>query len=125
MAKVDKNKKETKKKKTFMKDFKAELKRVTWLTPKQLVNNTTAVIVIVLATAAIVFALDFTFKAINTYGINKLQTIVGDNNADETEAETTNSEQTESTNTSEETSEEQAVEDATEETSQNEEQSAE
>ena len=76
MAKVDKNKKETKKKKTFMKDFKAELKRVTWLTPKQLVNNTTAVIVIVLITAAIVFALDITFKALNTYGINRLKTTV-------------------------------------------------
>ena len=43
-----KNKKETKNKKSFFKDFKAELKRVIWPTPKQLINSTTAVVVIVL-----------------------------------------------------------------------------
>ena len=52
MAKKEQNSKEnTKNKKSFFKSFKAELKKVTWLTPKQLVNNTTAVIVIVLLTA--------------------------------------------------------------------------
>ena len=35
--------KSPKDKSSFGKDFKAELKRVTWPTPKQLVNNTTAV----------------------------------------------------------------------------------
>jgi len=89
MAQIDKNKKETKKKKTFAKDFKAELKRVTWLTPKQLLNNTTAVIVIVLITAVIVFALDFTFKALNTYGINKLKAVVETVHSDETNIEDT------------------------------------
>ena len=34
------NKKQSKDKKHFMKDFKAELKRVIWPTPKQLLNNT-------------------------------------------------------------------------------------
>ena len=44
---VSKNdKKEKKENKHFFKDFKAELKRVIWPTPKQLVNNTIAVIVI-------------------------------------------------------------------------------
>ena len=83
---VDKNKKETKKKKSFMKDFKAELKRVTWLTPKQLINNTSAVIVIVLITAVIVFALDLTFKAVNTYGINKLKAAVEAIHSDDEES---------------------------------------
>ena len=35
----DANKKQSKDKKHFMKDFKAELKRVIWPTPKQLLNN--------------------------------------------------------------------------------------
>ena len=45
----------SKNKKSFAKDFKAELKKVIWPTPKQLLNNTIAVVTIVLITAAIVF----------------------------------------------------------------------
>ena len=79
------NKKQNKK--SFGKDFKAELKRVIWPTPKQLFNNTVAVITVVLITAAIVFVLDFVFESMNTYGINKLKEVV----------ETTNSEITDNT----------------------------
>ena len=43
MAKNE-NKNDNKVKKNFLKDFKAELKRVIWPTPKQLLNNTTAVV---------------------------------------------------------------------------------
>ena len=69
-----KDKKEnSKNKKSFFKDFKAELKKVTWLTPKQLVNNTVAVITIVLITAAIVFVLDLAFESLNKYGVNKVK----------------------------------------------------
>ena len=60
MAKKE-NKNENKLKKHFFKDFKAELKKVIWPTPKQLVNNTVAVVTIVLITAVIVFALDAIF----------------------------------------------------------------
>ena len=74
MGKEVKNKKESK---HFFKDFKAELKKVIWPTPKQLVNNTVAVITIVLITGVIVFALDFAFESINTFGVNKLKDIVG------------------------------------------------
>ena len=73
MAKPEKKNKE---KKHFFKDFKAELKKVIWPTSKQVVNNTTAVITIVLLTALIVFVLDFAFEALNTYGINKLRNLV-------------------------------------------------
>ena len=73
MAKEVKNKNE---KKHFFKDFKAELKKVIWPTPKQLVNNTVAVITIVLITGIIVFALDLTFETMNTYGIDKLKQVV-------------------------------------------------
>lgn len=74
MAKNEKNKNDNR---HFFKDFKAELKRVIWPTGKQVVNNTTAVITIVLITAAIVFVLDLTFDLLNTQGINKLRNIVG------------------------------------------------
>lgn len=77
MAKEAKSKKE---KKHFFKDFKAELKKVIWPTPKQLVNNTVAVVTIVLITAAIVFVLDLTFEKMNTYGINKLKEMVNSKN---------------------------------------------
>ena len=75
MAKKEKtnNKEVNKNKKSFMKDFKAELKKVVWPTPKQLVNNTVAVITIVLLTAVIVFALDFVFENINRRGIDKIK----------------------------------------------------
>ena len=51
-----KNKNVKKENKKFFKNFKAELKKVVWPTPKQLANNTIAVITIVLITTAIVFA---------------------------------------------------------------------
>ena len=46
-----KKKENNKNKKSFFKDFKAELKKVIWPTPKQLVNNTVVVITLVLITA--------------------------------------------------------------------------
>ena len=68
-----KSKKEEKNRRHFFKDFKAELKRVVWPTPKQLLNNTIAVITIVLVIGLIVFALDMGFELLNKYGINNLQ----------------------------------------------------
>lgn len=66
--------------KHFMKDVKAELKKVVWPTSKQMVNNVTAVIVIVLITAAIVFCLDFVFGAMNKFGVERLKEKVQSNN---------------------------------------------
>lgn len=79
MAK-DENKKVKKEKKNNLKSFRAELKKVVWPTPKQLANNTIAVITIVLITTAIVFVLDFTFERINEYGIEKLKSTVESGN---------------------------------------------
>ena len=95
------NKKEAKKKekKHFWKDFKAELKKVIWPTPKQLVNNTVAVVTIVLITAVIVFVLDLAFESLNTYGINGIRSAV--------ESSVDNTENTD-TETDAETSDEQA-----------------
>lgn len=86
------DKKEKKQNKHFFKDFKAELKRVIWPSPKQLVNNTIAVIVIVLITAVIVFALDFIFELTNNYSIDKIKGFVEthtEQNADNNEEEQT------------------------------------
>ena len=67
------NNKDNKNKKSFFKGLKAELKKVIWPTPKQLVNNTIAVITIVLITTLIVFVLDLAFESLNKYGIDKIK----------------------------------------------------
>lgn len=119
MAKKEEKNKENKVKKHFFKDFKAELKKVIWPTPKQLVKNTVAVVTIVLITAVIVFALDTVFKAMNDNGITKLQNYVvekfGENEtveeSNDTETDETNSEESTDTEgtTSEETTDEGAA----------------
>ena len=68
-----KKEKEVKQKSSYFKDMKAELKKVVWPTPKELVNNTVAVITFVLVIAVIVFILDFCFDNLNKYGITRLQ----------------------------------------------------
>ena len=88
MGKADKADKTNKKQKHFWKDFKAELKKVIWPTRSQVVNNTVIVVVIVLIVTAVVFVLDLSFEALNTYGINPLKSTVknsvqSENNVDE------------------------------------------
>ena len=104
MAKNE-NRNDNKVKKNFFKDFKAELKRVIWPTPKQLLNNTTAVVTIVIITAIIVFALDAVFDLGNKYGISKLQSIVNEkyNNTESTNS-TDNSSTDNNTESTENTS---------------------
>ena len=92
-------KENSKNKKSFFKDFKAELKKVIWPTPKQLLNNTVAVLTIVLITALIVFVLDLAFEGLNKHGVNKVKEIVT------------------STNTTNETSQEQNTVDSEEQSS--------
>lgn len=77
MAKKDNNKE--KKSKNFGKELKSELKKVSWPTFKQLVNNTSAVISIVLIISAIVFVLDVCFESLNDFGIGKLKGMVSSN----------------------------------------------
>ena len=71
--KTEKKVKNEKDKKSFAKDFKAELKKVIWPTPKQLANSTTAVITIVLIAAIIVFALDLVFEIFNIKFLNRIK----------------------------------------------------
>lgn len=117
------NKKESKNKKSFFKGFKAELKKVIWPSPKQLVNNTIAVIVIVLITAAIVFVLDLTFETINSRGINKIKEVIGTSNETEnttSEDNTTNEEATDENAGTEEGTENDTISEEGQETENNE-----
>jgi preprotein translocase subunit SecE len=106
MAKKDiKNSKD---KTSFLKGFKAELKKVIWPTPKQLFNNTVAVLAIVLITALIVFILDVSFESLNKYGIDKIKEVVSNSTE-------TNEISEDETSTEEESSEEDIEEDKNEE----------
>ncbi len=88
MAKeTNKSNKEKKEKKSFFKEFKAELKRVSWPTFKQLVNNTGAVLAIVLIVAVIVFVLDVIFKNLNEFGVEKLKALVTSSSSETLETE--------------------------------------
>lgn len=101
--KTDKKVKNEKDKKSFAKDFKAELKKVSWPTPKQLVNNTTAVIVIVLITATIVFVLDVVFETLNNYGVEKLKAMVTSSTSETVDNTTDSATVIDSGNTTEDT----------------------
>lgn len=79
MAKEDKkkvSKSDKKEKKSFFKDMKAELKKVSWPTFKQLVNSTVAVLTIVITIAVIVFVLDLIFETLNKQGVGRLKALV-------------------------------------------------
>ena len=107
------NKKENNKnKKSFGKDFKAELKKVIWPTPKQLLNNTVAVLTIVLITAAIVFVLDLAFESLNKYGVNRVKEVVTSINSTSNETTQNNESTTEEATSSENTQEVQTTVDA-------------
>lgn len=84
------NKENAKNKKSFWKSFKAELKKVTWPTPKQLANNTSAVIAIVVLTAIIVFALNITFEAMNKHGVDKVKELISNQTTSETTTDESN-----------------------------------
>ena len=73
MPKEAKNKEKKSKQKSFLKDTKAELKKVIWPSPKQLLSNTMAVLAIVVIIGVIVFVLDVCFDKMNAYGVEKLK----------------------------------------------------
>ena len=115
--KANKNVKENNKnKKSFFKGFKAELKKVTWPTPKQLVNNTVAVITIVLLLTLIVFVLDFAFEQMNKYGVDKLKEVISTTNST---TENTSSDNTTTEGTTDNTTDDNATANETQESSEN------
>ena len=95
-----KNSKSNKENKHFFKDFKAEIKKVIWPTPKQLINNTVAIITMVIIVGAIVFVLDLTFDAANKYGLTNLQKTVQKSESEDNTTDSNNSESDETEDTS-------------------------
>ena len=110
MAKKEAKKENNKNKKSFFKDFKAELKKVSWPTPKQLVNNTIAVVTIVIITAAIVFVLDLVFETLNKNGVDKIKEVIGNTVENTTSDTETNETDSESETVTDENSEENSSE---------------
>ena len=120
--KKEKKMKDNTNKKASNKDKRHFFKDVT---PKQLLNNTLAVIASVLIVGVIVFLLDLCFEKINTFGVEKLKTIVQssqneeadqntvDNSNTESNAENTNSEAKGSNEESETVSEDTSSEENT------------
>lgn len=110
MAKDEKNKKNSNSKNSFLKESKAELKKVNWPTPKRLANDTATVIGIVLIVAIIVFILDLAFLTLNENLIIKSEekiknkasnsivldnnTNITDNTTEQTNTENSGTEQT-------------------------------
>ena len=85
------------------------MKKVIWPTKKQLINNTVAVIAIVLIIGIIVFLLDFCFEKINSFGIDKIKTIVQSSQNNETTG-TVGNEEVNSESTNELVNREESVE---------------
>ncbi len=97
-----KNEKNIKDKTSFTKKFKAELKKVIWPTPKQLFNNTVAVLLIVIITAVIVFVLDIAFESMNKYGVNKIKESISNSTLNNTTNKTTENAESDQTGASNE-----------------------
>ena len=87
-----------------------------------MVNNVTAVIVIVLVTAGIVFCLDLVFGAMNKYGVEKLKEHVQSNNQSQTQVveDVTNNSENQNDNENNEQNENTENEENTENTQNNE-----
>lgn len=106
-------------KKSFFKGLKAELKKVIWPSPKQLVNNTIAVITIVIMTAVIVLVLDLAFESINKYGIDKIKESVQTLESNTSEESNTTQEESNTSNDSSNTSVNEVDESTVDENQQN------
>ena len=80
-AKTDKNKNSNK----WLKEFKAELKKIVWPTKGQLFENTAVVVSMVLIVAAIIFLLDLGFGELNKLEVKGAKAIKNSISANTTE----------------------------------------
>ena len=90
-AKTDKNKNSNK----WLKEFKAELKKIVWPTKGQLFENTAVVVSMVLIVAAIIFLLDLGFGELNKLEVKGAKAIKNSISANVTEENSTETESTE------------------------------
>ena len=87
--------KEKKEKKNFFKNLRAELKKVIWPTPKQVFNNTVAVLFIVAVVGIIVFVLDVAFNAANKATVEGIKSLTATNEVVENVVDTESAENAE------------------------------
>ena len=87
-------KKDNQSKNSYFKDMKAELKKVIWPTPKQLVSNTAAVIVFTVIIAVIVFVLDLCFDSLHKNAVTPLQEKIQTSYSEKHKEENTTSNET-------------------------------
>lgn len=74
-TKKDAKKEVNKNRKSWFKDFKAELKKVIWPSGKELANNTIVVLSMVIIVAVIIFVLDITFESLTKLEVKSIQSI--------------------------------------------------
>lgn len=73
-TKGSKSKVESKKsKKTWFRDFKAELKKVVWPSGKELFSNTAVVIIVVVVVSVLIFVLDLIFGALTKFEVTQIE----------------------------------------------------
>ncbi len=104
MAKDEKNKKSKKvneQKKSFLKESRAELKKVSWPKPKSLFTDTATVIGIVLTVAIIVVILDSIFAILNNKVLLKAEEKVKNTTSVVTNVENVNNNETNENNAEE------------------------
>lgn len=74
--KTDKKSKNDKSnKKSWFKDFKAELKKMSWPKGKELLTNTAVVVVMVIIVSAFIFLLDLAFDYLNKLEVDQVKKI--------------------------------------------------
>ncbi len=66
-------------KKSWFKQLRSELKKVTWLTPKELIKDTGAVLLIILIVTLIVFVCDLAFNSLDKQVVEKIKSFAQDN----------------------------------------------
>ncbi len=107
--------KEKKEKKNFFKNLRAELKKVIWPTPKQVFNNTVAVLFIVAVVGIIVFVLDVAFNAANKATVEGIKSLTATNEVVENVVDTESAENAEAEVVPAETTTEEGNAETTEE----------
>lgn len=93
--KVEKNSAEKANKKHWFREFRAELKKVTWPSKKELLENSVVVISMVIIVALVIFVLDLGFKSLTQVEIEQVEKIKNsvevNSTENGTEGETSNS----------------------------------
>ena len=81
-------------KKSWFKNFKAELKKMSWPKGKELLTNTVVVVVMVIIVSAFIFLLDLAFEYLNKLEVEQVKKIQNSISSNEVVDNTTENEDT-------------------------------